>query len=251
MFHRIADGLMDEIEKRFALLLGGEVSKNKQGWPLTWYRKWPREERKDFLNSVSRFSSNYAPRYGRLLTPLVNGIRVSGPFKPRWLNGPTPQLVLFDGEGLGHTPKSSSSVSTRMSQLMNEVDAVVLVDNAAQPMQAAPLAAMRELVATGNGRKLILAFSHFDAVEGDNLRKNSEKATHVLASAENVLNAFGEELGTYAERILRKRIENARYFLANLQRPLNPASKDSRSTISQLLKLLSSINDSDQRNSVY
>ena len=80
---------------------------------------------------------------------------------------------------MGHTPKSSSSVSTGVSRLIEAVDAVVLVDNATQPMQAAPLAAMRELVATGNGRKLILAFTHFDEVKGDNLPSTNEKAQHV------------------------------------------------------------------------
>ena len=240
-FHDIADALMDEIEKRFDLLPPGAVARNRQGWPLTWKAEWPVGERKEFIRAVSRFSSNYAPWYGRLLTPLVNGVRVAGPFSPKWQDGRQPELVLFDGEGLGHTPKSSSSVSTGVSRLIEVVDAVVLVDNATQPMQAAPLAAMRELVATGNGRKLILAFTHFDEVKGDNLPSTTEKAQHVLASAENVLAAFGEDLGPYAERILRKRLETARFFLENLQDPLSVDTAAGRRTIRQLLKLLSSI----------
>ena len=218
-FHETADALMDEIEKRFDLLPPGTVTRNRQGWPLTWRSEWPVEpvdERNEFIRSVSRFSSNYAPWYGRLLTPLVNGVRVAGPFSPEWKDGRLPELVLFDGEGLGHTPKSSSSVSTGVSRLIETVDAVVLVDNATQPMQAAPLAAMRELVATGNGRKLILAFTHFDEVKGDNLPNTNEKAQHVLASTENVLAAFGEDLGPYAERILRKRLEAARILSREL-----------------------------------
>lgn len=211
-FHEIADALMGEIEKRFELLPQGPVTKTRQGWPLTWEGEWPVEKRREFLKSLSRFSSNYAPLYGRLLTPLVNGIRVAGPFSPEWKDGPTPKLVLFDGEGLGHTPKSSSSVPTGVSRLIEAADAVLLVDSAAQPMQAAPLAAIRELVATGNGRKLILAFTHFDEVRGDNLPSVNEKAQHVLASAENALSAVGEDLGPYAERILRKRLEAARFF---------------------------------------
>ena len=240
-FHEIADGLMDEIEKRFELLPQGTVTKNRQGWPLTWKGEWPAEKRGECIRSVSRFSSNYAPWYGRLLTPLVNGVRVAGPFFPKWKDGGLPKLVLFDGEGLGHTPKSSSSVSTGVSRLIEAVDAVVLVDNATQPMQAAPLAAMRELVATGNGRKLILAFTHFDEVKGDNLPSTNEKAEHVLASAENVLAAFGENLGPYAERILRKRLEAARFFLENLHDPLSESTGAGRRTISQLLKLLVAI----------
>ena len=128
-----------------------------------------------------------------------------------------------------------------VSRLIEAVDAVVLVDNATQPMQAAPLAAMRELVATGNGRKLILAFTHFDEVKGDNLPNTNEKAQHVLASAENVLASFGEDLGPYAERILRKRLEAARFFLENLQEPLSEDTRAGRRTIRQLLKLLAAI----------
>ena len=237
-FHEIADRLMDEIEKRFDLLPNGTVKKNRQGWPLMWKGEWPAEDRKEFIRSVSRFSSNYAPWYGRLLTPLVNGIRVAGPFSPKWNGDETPKLVLFDGEGLGHTPKSSSSVSTGVTRLIEAVDAVILVDNATQPMQAAPLAAMRELVATGNGRKLILAFTHFDEVKGDNLPTTGEKAAHVLASAENVLVSFREDLGPYAERILRKRLDAARFFLENLHAPLSKDTGEGRRTIGQLLKLL-------------
>ena len=239
-FHEIGDSLMDEIEKRFDLLPPDTVTKNR-GWPLTWRGEWPVDERKAFIGSVSRFSSNYAPWYGRLLTPLVNGVRVAGPFSPGWKEGGPPQLVLFDGEGLGHTPKSTSSVSTRVSRLIEAVDAVVLVDNATQPMQEAPIAAMRELVTTGNDRKLILAFTHFDKVEGDNLPTINEKAEHVWASVENVLAAFGENFSSDVAHTLRKRLEAARFFLENLQEPLSESTGSVPRTIRQLRKLLTAI----------
>ncbi len=240
-FHEIADALMDEIEKRFDLLPPGEVKKTRQGWPLAWSGQHPADERKEFLKAISRFSSNYAPFFGRLLTPLVNGMRVAGRFSPTWADGPTPKLVLLDGEGLGHTPKSSSSVSTVVSRRIEVADAVVLVDNATQPMQAASLAAMREIVATGNARKLILVFTHFDEVKGDNLPKVSAKVQHVLASAENVLASFGEELGPYAERALRKRLEDSRFFLADIQEALSHDASAGKRTIKQLRKLLEAI----------
>ena len=249
-FHEIADALMDEIEKRFDLLPPGTVTKTRQGWPLTWKGEWPVEKRGEFLKSISRFTSNYAPLYGRLLTPLVNGVRVTGPFSPTWEDGQTPKLVLFDGEGLGHTPKSSSSVSTGVSRLIEAVDAVLLVDNATQPMQAAPLAAMRELARTGNGRKLILAFTHFDEVKGDNFTNIEEKRQHVLASAENVLATFGQNLGglgPYAERILRKRLDAARFFLEHLQEPLSENTSAGRRTVRDLRKLLEAIDQVIER----
>lgn len=241
--HEIADALMDEIEKRFELLPEGEISRTRQGWPLAWKGRWVPEERQEFLKAISRFSSNYAPLFGRLLTPLVNGVRVAGPFQPTWSGGLQPRLVLLDGEGLGHTPKSSAAVSTSVSRRIEGADAVLLVDSAAQPMQAAPVAAMREVVATGNARKLVLAFTHFDEVKGDNLPTATAKAQHVLASAENVLAAFGEELGPFAERALRQRLENARVFLGGIHEALDPASKSGGRTVKQLQKLLQIVDE--------
>ena len=240
-FHQVTDELMEEIEKRFDLLPPGEVQKTRQSWPLAWSGEWPVEQRAALLHAISRFSSNVSSLFGRLLTPLVNGVRVAGPFKPTWNGSEVPKLVLLDGEGLGHTPRSSSSVSTAVSRRIEASDAVLLVDSATQPMQAAPLAAMREIVATGNARKLIIAFTHFDDVKGDNLPNASAKVQHVLASAENVLAAFGEELGPYAERALRQRLESARFFLADIHEPLSEATTSGRRTRSQIRKLLDAI----------
>ena len=237
-FQRVTDALMEEIEKRFDLLPPGNVHKTRQGWPLAWSGEWPFERRAEFLSAISRFSSNYAPLFGRLLTPLVNGVRVAGPFSPTWNGSEVPKLVLLDGEGLGHTPKSSSAVPTAVSRRIEAADAVLLVDNATQPMQAAPLAAIREVVATGNARKLIIAFTHFDQVKGDNLPTASAKVQHVLASAENVLAIFGEELGPYAERVLRQRVDDARFFLEDIHEPLSKTTASGRRTMSQLRKLL-------------
>lgn len=246
-FHQVADALMEEIEKRFDLLPVGTVKRTRQGWPLAWSGEWPLEGRANFLRAIARFSSNYAPLFGRLLTPLVNGVRVFGPFTPTWNGGDVPKLVLLDGEGLGHTPKSSSAVSTSVSRRIETADAVLLVDSATQPMQAAPLAAMREIVSTGNSRKLIIAFTHFDEVKGDNLPTAAAKVQHVLGSAENVLAAFGEELGLYAERALRQRLESARFFLADIHEPLVDANASGRRTILQLRKLLVAIDQVVER----
>ena len=246
-FREITEALMKEVEKRFDLLPQDSITRTRQGWPLYWKGEWPIENRSEFLTSILRFSSNSARLFGRLLTPLVNGVRVAGPFYPKWADVQVPRLVLFDGEGLGHTPKSSVSVSTDVSQRFEETDAILLVDNATQPMQAASIAAIRDIVSTGNGRKLILAFTHFEEVKGDNLPSASLKAHHVLASAENVLAALGQDLGPYAERILRKRISAARFFLARLHEPLSENTASDRRTIGQLRKLLNAIEQVGER----
>jgi energy-coupling factor transporter ATP-binding protein EcfA2 len=238
-FHRISDDLMDEIEKRFDLLKVGTVRRNKQGWPQSW--SWETDDRASFIKTVTRFSSNHAPRFGRLLTPLVNGVRVSGGFLPEWNGGQHPKLVLLDGEGLGHTPKSVAAISTSLTRRIESTDAIVLVDNAVQPMQAAPVAAMKEMITSGSASKLLIVFTHFDEVKGDNLPNATAKEQHVLASAENVLASIGEELGPFAERALRLRLKEACFFVGSIDENLDPEKKAHKRTVGQLQALLAAI----------
>jgi len=237
-YFAIADTLMEELERRFELLTDGELVRNAQGWPRLW--QWTSDSRRDFLRTVSRFSSIYAPSFGTLLTPIVNGIRVAGPFEPAWLDS-RPKLVLLDGEGLGHTPDSASSLPTSVTNRFSSVDAILLVDNGAQPMQAAPSAVMRSMVAVGQASKLVLCFTHFDQVLGDNLPTFTAKEQHILASAENTLRTIGEQLGPWAERALRQRIEHGSFFVGAIQEPLQGSSRRGSRSIQQLQRMLEAV----------
>jgi hypothetical protein len=234
-FHTIVDTLFDEVEKRFGVLAAGDLKRNRQGWPTRW--SYESDDRDNFIKTVSRFSSNHAKLFGRLLTPLVNGIRVAGRFRPDWYDEPV-HLVLIDGEGLGHTPKSVSTLSTHVATQLQKVDAVILVDNAEQPMQAAPVAALKGIAVSGNASKLHVVFTHFDRVYGPNLPTFSSREEHVLASVENVLKAIGEELGPAAERVLQARIDRARFFVGGIQEPLDQTRKVGSRTIDQFASLL-------------
>jgi hypothetical protein len=240
----LVDQLIDEITKRFDFITHGKFERNKQGWPSHWI--WETDDRQSFLKGVSRYSSNYAPYFGTLLTPLVNGIRVSGPFVPTW--GDTDyRLVLLDGEGLGHTADSTSSLPTATTRRIDEADAVILVDSATQPMQAAPLAVMKGLVSSGRSSKLLFCFTHFDAVGGDNLRGFQAREEHVIASAENMISKIGQDLGPVAERALRARLQGGRFFVGGIDKVLDPSKKAGSRTIEQLRELLRALDNIVQR----
>lgn len=238
-FNGVVDDMLDQIEKRFDALPVGAVELDRQGWPATW--TWRSEDRGEFLRAVNRFSSNYAPMFGHLLSPLVNGIRVAGPFRPTWMRGLNPRLVLIDGEGLGHTPKSSAALPTTVAKLIEDVDAVILVDNATQPVQAAPASAIRSMLTAGSSDKLIFCFTHFDAVTGDNLATAGARARHVLGSAENLLASIRDEFNPRSERALRRRLEGNRVFLSDIDKPLDPSSPVGKTSIAQFHKLLEMI----------
>ncbi|MCC6680817.1 MAG: hypothetical protein IT445_07930 [Phycisphaeraceae bacterium] len=239
-FHDLVDAVFEDVESRFDQLEAGEIKRGKDDWPVKWTFAATSEKRAEFLARVNCFSSNYAPSFGRLLTPLVDGIRVAGPFAPSWHEDGQPKLVLLDGQGIGHTADSSSSLSTEVTRRFRLVDAIVLVDNAAQPMQAAPCAVLQTVVASGHESKLIVAFTHFDEVKADNLIGRATRKDHVVGSFENAIHAVGKTLGREAEVALRRLTTGRIVFLADIQTRLDLAARgDTKFTIGELRRLMS------------
>ncbi len=219
-FQSLIDDIFDEVERKFDYLTTGSLLKDKSRWPSHW--TYETKDREEFIKTINRFSSNYAPNFGCLLTPLVEGIRVAGPFKPTWPTENEVKLVLMDGEGLGHTPDSASSISTSITKRFQISDAIVLVDNAAQPMQAAPTAVLQSLVSSGHHRKLIVCFTHFDQVKGINLPNIDVRKEHVYGSFDNSVISVGKILGQRAERVLKECKPDRIFFLSNTQDVFKP-----------------------------
>ncbi|HEY8751423.1 MAG TPA: hypothetical protein VIM11_25815 [Tepidisphaeraceae bacterium] len=237
-FHVVVDAILDEVEARFEFMREGEFQKTREGWPSVW--TFDTDERGAFLRAVNRFSSNYAPNFGRLLIPIVEGIRAAGPFEPTWVTGEIPKMVVLDGQGIGHTADSTSSISTAITRRFQIADAILLVDNAAQPMQAAPMAVLSTLVASGHESKLIICFTHFDEVKGDNLIGPEAKKDHVIGSFFNAIQAIGKNAGREAEHSLKRLIPERLVFLSKIQSVLSTGAKLTRNEFQRLLRTVAS-----------
>ncbi len=237
-FHEFVDSILEDVEARFGFLEDGELVRSRDSWPIKW--SYSTTDRVEFIKVINHFSSNYAPHFGRLLTPLVEGIRVSGPFGPEWIEGENPKLVLMDGPGIGHIADSSSSLSTSITRRFKLADAIILVDNAAQPIQAGPCAVLHSVVSSGHESKLILAFTHFDEVKGDNLVNSAGRKDHIIGSVDNAIHSIGKVFGREAEMALRRLIPDRVIFLANIQKRLKAKARFTRSELNRLLKAISS-----------
>lgn len=217
----VVDMLVGEVISRFSALDFGDLRPDAEGWPLLWTHA--STDRAEFLTELSAFYGNSAASFGRLLTPVVNGIRVSGPFIPSWSDRPL-RLVLIDSEGLGHNPASISSLSSSLVRKVAQSDAVLVVDNAQQPMQAGPLAALSQIVESGSVAKLHMLFTHLDAVSGANLTGYAARIAHVRESVENAFKSIETTAGSAAARALRRRAGTSLYYAGRLDRVL--AEKD-------------------------
>ncbi len=213
--------IMDAVAERFSLIAAPGEFEPGVGWPDLW--RYEETDRSAFLKQVRWFSGNHHWQFGRLLTPLVDGIRVRGPFQPAEteLQDDERRLVLIDGEGLGHSAKEASSVSTKVTEKFSEMDMILLVDNAQSPMQAAPLELLRSVGSSGHGDKIAIAFTHFDQVKGENLSTYNEKRNHVRDSIANACTSLRESLGAPVTEILERRLESRDFYLGGLDRATN------------------------------
>jgi len=217
-FSTLALDLMDEVAERFDRIEVGNTERSATDWPTIW--TYDSEDRDDFLAAVRWFSSNHHKQFGRLLTPLVDGIRVQGPLYPDLEEQDEElKLVLLDGQGLGHTASSVSSVSTRVTNKFSRVDMILLVDNAQQPMQAAPLALLRAVGSSGFADKLAIAFTHFDQVKGANLGSFDQKRDHVLGSVSNAIASLRDIVGAGVAGAVERQVDGHSVFLGGLDKP--------------------------------
>jgi hypothetical protein len=212
--------ILEDVRSRFDSE-AGELLRRRSGWPELWLFK--SKDRDEFIRQIRWFSSNYWPQFGRLLTPLVDGIRVRGPLFPDFIEG-QPKVAFIDGQGLGHTPDSSASVTTRVTRRFGQVDVILLVDNAQQPMQAASLSVLRAVASSGHHDKLAIAFTHFDQIKGQNLPTFPEKRAHVMASVLNALSNLRDVLGVSMVKAIVHGMDSRCFMLGGVDRQLGKLS---------------------------
>ena len=217
-FTQLSFDIVEAIQNRFKLIEEGIFEGSKTGWRSCWY--YEEEDRTTFLRHVRWFTSNHSQQFGRLLTPLVNGIRVSGPFQPSMpeLQDHDRKLVMLDGEGLGHSAKEATSISTKVTERFSETDMILLVDNAESPMQAASLKLLETVGNSGHVYKISVVFTHFDQVKGDNLGNYSQKRDHVRAAIGNALNGLRESVPRSVMEMLEQRLRDYDFYLGGLNK---------------------------------
>lgn len=214
-FYCLTHDLMDEIQLRFAAINKGDLQRARSGWPESWC--FDCNDRDEFIREVRWFSSNFWPEFGRLLTPIVQGIRVKGPLFPSF-DLSQPKLVLIDGQGLGHTPDSSTSVPAEITRRFGLADVILLVDNAQQPMLAAPQSVLRIVASSGHHHKLAIAFTHFDQIKGDNLRTLDDKRAHVMGSVVQAISSLRDIIGAPVAKAVEKTLLNRCFMLGGIDK---------------------------------
>ena len=118
--------ILDVIQERFRLIDTGDFERTQRvGLPFG-----TETERDSFLKQVRWFSSNHDRQFGRLLTPMVDGIRVRGPFRPAATQLASEEACIWTRRS-GTLGQGSTSISTKTEKFSE--DMILLVDDASHP----------------------------------------------------------------------------------------------------------------------
>lgn len=239
-FTELVDDILDEIALRFADVEAGDFDGRSNGWPQSWSIRMQDSERANFIAALRPFVGINAAQHGSLLTPLVEGIRIAGPFQPKWLGKDEAlRLVLIDGEGVGHNPETLRSLPGSVTDRMSTVDQVLLVDSASQPMLEGPTLVARTLERLGESAKLHLCFTHIDSMkDAENLPTLADKAAHVRDSAREVLHHLAREFGRPHLPDLERALDERAFFVAAIHQEVPEKARYTRSQLSSLADAL-------------
>ena len=214
----IVSDILEELRARFALVKPGLFVKSNTGWPMFWSIDANADARRDFLSAIRFFSDISVAHWGSLLTPLVNGIRVAGPFRPVWADKDRqPKLVLFDSEGLGHKADASADLPDHLIALFDDVDSIVLVQSGKNAVDFSAGKALEAIVSAGQTKKTCVVFTHMDMVEGPNL-KGRAKFEHAFNNLRNVVeNQLGKSLPSEVVRQVSTYLEKNVFYVGKLK----------------------------------
>jgi hypothetical protein len=230
-FLDLVSAIMGDLRQKFDEVSDGDFKKTTTGWPVAWH--FSSDSRDAFIESLRVFSDNNYRAWGKLLSPLVRGMRVEGPFRPAW-SDVTPKLILIDTEGLGHKADTSAELSEGVLPLLDAADVVLLVESAKSGMTNISAGkALEGVVNTGHTRKLGIAFTGMDLVKGDNL-KGRAKFDHVFSGLRNVIeNQIAKNVSADAARALLGQLRDNTFYLGNLDQ------FDPRPAVPELIRMVS------------
>lgn len=234
-FLELVSDVLDEVKSKFDGIQLGRFEKTTTGWPVAWHVQCVTDDRSAFLQNIRYFAGNAYQAFGKLLTPLVSGLRVVGPFRPTWAEQDA-RLVLVDTEGLGHKANATADLAEGVLSLLHDADVILLVENAKNGMtNFATGKAIESVVNAGYTRKLAVVFTHMDSMKGDNL-KGREKLEHVFGGLRNVAeNQLAKNVSSDAARHLLKHLETATFYVGKIDE-FDP--KPAKPELNKLLQLL-------------
>ncbi|CAK2048233.1 Dynamin family protein [Vibrio crassostreae] len=187
------------------------------------------DNKDDFIKQAKKLLSSSK----NSISPVVEYARVQGDLLADWLPNNT-ELVLIDGEGIGHDTREASRLSARHLDYFHFSDSIGLVEESKKPFASGGKSAIEGVIRSGYLDKFHLIFSKLDEVEvnDDENCSREEQIKAVKKGFRNVKSALKEN-GVDAN--LDK---NNLFYLSDVK-----SNKMNTESIQDITKLLSNITE--------
>ncbi len=233
-FIDLVSEIVDELQRKFDCVQPDRYQRTTTGWPIFWRMTMTKDRKGDFLATLRFFFGISARQWGMLVTPLVNGIRVEGPFFAKW-SSQKPSLVLIDSIGLRHEAGATADLPDQIASYFSHVDVILLVEAAHGGMTNYSAAKALEAVGSaGYTKKLAVVFTNMDRIrKAENLPTPSAKKAHLFGGIIDVLeNQVARTLSRDVARHMASHLEENTFYLGALDKA------DPKPAISELLRLV-------------
>lgn len=234
----IVDMALDNLESKISIenkildLICTKVSEMCDGFDLFSVNdcyQHSENNKDDFIKQAKKLLSSSK----NSISPVVEYARVQGDLLADWLPNNT-ELVLIDGEGIGHDTREASRLSARHLDYFHFSDSIGLVEESKKPFASGGKSAIEGVIRSGYLDKFHLIFSKLDEVEVNNDESCSreEQIKAVKKGFRNVKSALKEN-GVDAN--LDK---NNLFYLSDVK-----SNKMNAESIQDIIKLLSNITE--------
>lgn len=128
------------------------------------------------------------------ISPLIEYARIRGSMSASWVDAGT-EVVIIDGEGIGHDTKEAGQLSSRHYDYFYRSDAILLIEESKKPFVAGGKSALKSIFDRGYGEKLLVLFTKLDEVEpyDEDDPTNEDRIEEVKDGLTNVLSSLKEE----------------------------------------------------------
>lgn len=202
-FSKIHEKIIDLISKKVAEMCGGH-----ELFSSTDYYQHSEQNIDEFINQAKKLLSSG----NNSISPVIEYARLEGNLLAEWLPNNT-ELVLIDGEGIGHDIREASSLSARHLDYFHFSDSIGLVEESKKPFASGGKSAMEGIIRNGYLGKFKLIFSKLDEVEvrdeEDTSRDEQIRAVKKgFRNVKNALKEYGLESSIGGEHL---------YYLSNMK----------------------------------
>lgn len=210
--------IIEAIEERFAQLPEGKFIKSPTGWPEAWTWSTQASERGSFLKAVRWFCANHREEWGALLTPLVTGIRVAGPFRPDWIAEDEQYAHVFiDTQGLDHE-KPTTELSSEVTSIFGKVHNILFVESGKDSLKSQSARKVMEAIAgAGYTASMTVVLTHMDLVAGDDIPTDEDRKDKAFSGLRSLVeNEVSQNVSRDAARQMAAHLANSTFYLGYL-----------------------------------